>query len=296
MAAGRERSTHPSPRRFASVLERPQKNVAKPNRKLNRNRVNFRDGTFSHCGVSIGPRDKQKSYSRYCKGRCERCRDLNLVCIPLRMGNRNYRNRITAEVPCSGPVTHNPGDLAESKNNALRRRPVFVDEKCTRWGGDSIPSESKRYAHTRSCLGKCERCRDLYLVCLCSLRSRENNNWLNCSVAKVPFSGLITYIHENPFAGTCSRCGAHVSPIDDHEPKCAGKCQPCANENEPCMDIRHKRCARCREIDRPCGGRVSHSHSVPEHRLAGCVECDRCGRQLHPTKLPEHRTACGRGM
>jgi len=208
------------------------------------------------------------------------------------MGNRNCRNCITAEVPCSGPVTHNPGDLAESRNNRLRRRPVFVDEECTRCG-DSIPSESKRYAHTRSCLGKCETCRELDLVC--SLRSRGNNNCLNCTVAKVPCSGPITHIHENPFAGTCSRCGAHVSPIDDHEPRCAGKCQPCANENEPCMDIRHKRCARCREIDRPYGGRVSHSHSVPEYRLAGRVECDQCGRQVHPTKLPEHRTACGGG-
>lgn len=123
IAAGREPSKPPSPSKFPFGLENPQKDVAKTQKQLPRVDPAFVDGKCTGCGVSKPPGHKQRDHLRYCKGRCERCRDLDLVCIPLNDKHRVCQNCTTAEVPCSGPVTHNQKDLAETKKRHFDHNP-----------------------------------------------------------------------------------------------------------------------------------------------------------------------------
>jgi len=236
------------------------------------------DGACTGCGMDLTTNHLKTYHAPRCKGKCERCRDLGLVCKLLDPNNTNCQNCTNARLPCSGPVTHNEKDVSEIKATALRQRSCFVDGICERCG-ISIDATHAQYRHGLSCLGKCRRCSELDLVCSHHYKSHACSS---CATEGLPCSGPVTHIHENPWAGTCSRCGVFTSPIDKHEWRCLGKCQPCADKNEICTGFSgNSGCSRCRVLGISCGGRVTHPDAAPDSTLRKkSWECEWCGTEI----------------
>jgi hypothetical protein len=194
-------------------------------------------------------------------------------------------------------------DLGMAEKEKRERRSLkqfFEDGKCIQCGV-SVPNIGTRAActwrfkHLSKCLGMCDRCRDQNLVCSLLLWSKT---CYNCSEAGVKCCRTMseTQIREHfSLSGTCSRCGHFEQAVHIHEVKCGGKCQPCANANVPCTAFHSGRCGRCRELRRPCGGRVTHANLKKSKSEAGKrVECDRCGQEIsiHSDAFKRHRAYC----